>query len=190
LQSLARPLKLQTPAVLPRRTLSRRLSLHPLVVLLQRYLRQLVEVSLGDQQTVLRAAWIRRGSILAEAISLARSFSIARVVAGRCKIVAVKSLLAVVCLVCSLTACGQEQGQLTLHEIRAAAEQGDVAVQYSLGSMYEQGRGVAQDYAAAVKWYRQAAEQGDPAQYGGLLPLISQGRHARANQLRLRNSGQ
>ena len=32
--------------------------------------------------------------------------------------------------------------------------------------MYEQGHGVPQDYAEAVKWYRKAADQGDAfAQY-------------------------
>ena len=32
--------------------------------------------------------------------------------------------------------------------------------QYNLGMVYEHGRGVTQDYAQAVKWYRLAAEQG------------------------------
>jgi TPR repeat protein len=30
-----------------------------------------------------------------------------------------------------------------------------------LGLLYENGRGVPQDYAAAVSWYRKAAEQGN-----------------------------
>ncbi len=33
--------------------------------------------------------------------------------------------------------------------------------QANLGIMYENGRGVAQDYAEAVRWYRMAAEQGN-----------------------------
>lgn len=46
------------------------------------------------------------------------------------------------------------------------AEQGNGEAQYSLGFMYEQGKGVAQDYAEAVRWYRLAAEQGHTwAQY-------------------------
>ena len=46
------------------------------------------------------------------------------------------------------------------------AEQGNADAQYNLGVMYYNGRGVRQDYAEAVKWYRQAAEQGYPqAQY-------------------------
>jgi uncharacterized protein len=32
--------------------------------------------------------------------------------------------------------------------------------QFSLGFMYDEGKGVLQDYAEAVKWYRKAAEQG------------------------------
>jgi hypothetical protein len=42
-----------------------------------------------------------------------------------------------------------------------AAEQGDALAQSNLGLMYEQGLGVVQDYAEAVRWYRAAAEQGN-----------------------------
>jgi TPR repeat protein len=41
------------------------------------------------------------------------------------------------------------------------AEQGDATVQYNLGKIYRQGKGVPQDYKEAVKWYRLSAEQGD-----------------------------
>jgi len=48
----------------------------------------------------------------------------------------------------------------------AAAKKGDAAAQYRLGEMYDLGRGVKQDYAQAVLWYRAAAEQGHaPAQF-------------------------
>ena len=40
------------------------------------------------------------------------------------------------------------------------AEQGDVQAQYILGYMYNEGLGVRQDYAEALRWYRMAAEQG------------------------------
>ncbi len=40
------------------------------------------------------------------------------------------------------------------------AEQGNADAQFNLGLMYYDGQGVRQDYAEAVKWYRQAAEQG------------------------------
>jgi TPR repeat protein len=42
---------------------------------------------------------------------------------------------------------------------RKSAEQGDVTHQFLLGSMYEEGREVPQDYKRAMKWYRKAAEQ-------------------------------
>jgi uncharacterized protein len=35
--------------------------------------------------------------------------------------------------------------------------------QVNLGSMHEQIRGVRQDYAEALKWYRKAADQGEPS---------------------------
>jgi len=41
------------------------------------------------------------------------------------------------------------------------AEQGDANAQFNLGTLYEQGQGVAQDYKTAVKWYTLSAEQGD-----------------------------
>ncbi len=44
---------------------------------------------------------------------------------------------------------------------RPFAEQGNADAQYNLGAMYDQGWGVPQDYAEAVKWYRMGAEQGD-----------------------------
>jgi TPR repeat protein len=40
------------------------------------------------------------------------------------------------------------------------AEQGNAAAQYSLGNMYDSGRGTPQNYAEALKWYHKAAEQG------------------------------
>jgi TPR repeat protein len=35
-----------------------------------------------------------------------------------------------------------------------------ISAQYNLGVMYEQGKGVQQDYKQAVAWYRKAADQG------------------------------
>ncbi len=47
-----------------------------------------------------------------------------------------------------------------------AANQGDSSAQNTLGLMYDQGQGVAQDYEQAAIWYRKAAEQGHSrAQY-------------------------
>ncbi len=45
-----------------------------------------------------------------------------------------------------------------LHEFRPLAEQGLAVAQFALGAMYAEGQGVPQDYAAAVKWYRLAAD--------------------------------
>ncbi|NBT29691.1 MAG: hypothetical protein EBT18_09450, partial [Gammaproteobacteria bacterium] len=36
---------------------------------------------------------------------------------------------------------------------RLAAEQGDATAQYNLAAMYDNGKGVPQDYEEAVKWY-------------------------------------
>jgi len=50
--------------------------------------------------------------------------------------------------------------------LRKQAEAGDAKAQFTIGSMYENGSGVKQDYAEAAKWYRKAAERGDArAQY-------------------------
>jgi hypothetical protein len=43
-----------------------------------------------------------------------------------------------------------------LPEIRKAADQGNVAAQFNLGLMYNQGQGITRDYAEAVRWYRKA----------------------------------
>jgi len=44
--------------------------------------------------------------------------------------------------------------------VQTVAEQGDARAQAIIGSMYEEGRGVPQDSAQAVAWYRKGAEQG------------------------------
>jgi TPR repeat protein len=48
-----------------------------------------------------------------------------------------------------------------LKEFRPLAEQGHARAKFSLGVMYDTGRGVSQDDAEAVTWYRKVAEQGD-----------------------------
>ena len=57
------------------------------------------------------------------------------------------------------------------------AKQGNAKAQYNLGVMYENGRGVRQDYIQAVQWYRKAAEQGiAQAQYNlGLMYAKGEG---------------
>ncbi len=49
-----------------------------------------------------------------------------------------------------------------IRELRPLAEQGVAEAQFNLGNMYDKGRGVPQDYAEAVQWYRKAAEQAKP----------------------------
>jgi TPR repeat protein len=44
--------------------------------------------------------------------------------------------------------------------VRPLAEQGDRRAQAALGRFYQDGFGAPQDYAAAVSWYRKAADQG------------------------------
>jgi TPR repeat protein len=59
---------------------------------------------------------------------------------------------------------GDDVGELK--RFRQLAEQGHQWAQRRLGSMYEKGEGVRQDFEEAVKWYRLAAAQGNtPAQY-------------------------
>jgi hypothetical protein len=55
--------------------------------------------------------------------------------------------------------------------LRKQADAGNANAQFNIGSMYENGSGVKQDYAEAAKWYRKAAERGDArAQYNlGIL---------------------
>ncbi len=51
-------------------------------------------------------------------------------------------------------------GPLAERWLRKAAEQGNITAQVYLGSLYEHGKGIPQNYAEAAKWYRKAAERG------------------------------
>src|SRR5881227_252799 len=42
---------------------------------------------------------------------------------------------------------------------RLLGDGGSAAAQNNLGSMYERGQGLPQDYGEALKWYRKAADQ-------------------------------
>ena len=44
--------------------------------------------------------------------------------------------------------------------IKPLAEQGLTKAQFDLGAMYDNGEGVPQNFAEAMKWYRKAADQG------------------------------
>jgi len=47
-----------------------------------------------------------------------------------------------------------------LRLFQSLAKQGNAEAQYRLGNMYDDGKGVTQDYAEAVKWFRLTAAQG------------------------------
>lgn len=51
---------------------------------------------------------------------------------------------------------------------RPLADQGDAPAQFYLGLMYDEGKGVPQDYTQAVWWYRLAAAQGNAAAQNNL----------------------
>jgi len=71
----------------------------------------------------------------------------------------------------------EDAKSFALNEIICAAERGNEWAQHELGTRYRHGRGVPQDYAEAVKWYRFAAERGNvSAQYNlGLMYDRGQG---------------
>ena len=55
------------------------------------------------------------------------------------------------------------------------AEEGDASAQCNLGVMYEQGRGVAQNYREAMRWFRLAALQGDASAQSNLGVMYYKG---------------
>ncbi|MDF0644172.1 MAG: tetratricopeptide repeat protein [Nitrospira sp.] len=62
-------------------------------------------------------------------------------------------------------------------ELESLANLGDARAQYNLGLLYDQGLGVPQSDALALRWYTQAAEHGEPrAQYNlGIMYMNGQG---------------
>jgi TPR repeat protein len=62
---------------------------------------------------------------------------------------------------------GADDGELFLEYRQAealneeAAAQGSTNAMFNLGTFYDYGRGVAQDYAKAREWYQRAADKGD-----------------------------
>jgi len=88
-----------------------------------------------------------------------------------------------ICLVQQLIAQGQSStagsGEAAriewLAELRQKAERGEAESQRLLGSFYENGSGVKQNYATAARWYRNAAEQGDAVSQFYLASLYDNG---------------
>ena len=71
-----------------------------------------------------------------------------------------KPLVAAVAVLVALAVGAQAQTP-ELDALRARAEQGDGVAQTTFGLRYVDGRGVPQDDAEAVRWWRLAAEQGN-----------------------------
>src|ERR1017187_333582 len=62
--------------------------------------------------------------------------------------------------------------------LKPLAEQGDATAQFDLGFIYENGKGVPQDYAEAMKWYRKAADQGNADAQNNLGTMYANGQGA------------
>jgi len=60
--------------------------------------------------------------------------------------------------------------------LRPLAEKGDPLAEFMLGNMYDNAHGVPQDDAAALIWYRQAADQGSKGAAAGLGRMYENGR--------------
>jgi uncharacterized protein len=62
-----------------------------------------------------------------------------------------------------------------LRLLHPLADQGDAQAQYNLGTLYDNGQGVAQNDAEAMKWYRKAADQGDDRGQNNLATMYVKG---------------
>src|SRR5258707_1018233 len=60
-------------------------------------------------------------------------------------------------------------------QILARAEDGDPTARFQAAVAFETGEGTAQDYAAAVKWYRRAADAGSAAAQNNLGGMYLRG---------------
>ena len=75
-------------------------------------------------------------------------------------------------------------GGVAQKEMLQLAEAGDAELQLALGVMYEQGKGIRQDYTEAVRWYRKAAEeQGFAVAQYNLGRMYYTGRGVRQNSV-------
>ena len=81
-----------------------------------------------------------------------------------------KRLALITILVATALMCAGCNNEITeaqmLAGIQEAAETGDATAQFMLGTLYAEGKGVANDFSEARKWFRKAADQGHAdAQY-------------------------
>ena len=76
-----------------------------------------------------------------------------------------------------LVAFGKGDYKTAFNELEPLADEDNEAVQYTLGWMYDHGKGVLKDDKEAARWYLKAAKQGlAPAQYSlGLMYVRGQG---------------
>ena len=81
-----------------------------------------------------------------------------------------KRLALIAILVAAAIMCAGCETEITeaqmLAGIQEAAETGDATAQFMLGTLYAEGKGVANDFSEAKEWFRKAANQGHAdAQY-------------------------
>ncbi len=76
---------------------------------------------------------------------------------------------------------GSVEVKAQAEDIHARAEQGDAKAQFTLGDMYEHGRGVPQSFAEALKWYQASAKQGVVAAQSTLGYLYQYGEGVEKN---------
>ena len=69
-------------------------------------------------------------------------------------------------------------------EMKALADQGNANAQLNLGVMYDNGEGVPENDAEAVKWYRKAADQGDAIAQSNLGHMYLRGEGIPENNIR------
>jgi len=69
-------------------------------------------------------------------------------------------------------------------DMKALADQGHAAAQFNLGIMYDNGEGVPENDAEAVKWYRKAADQGHSGAQSNLGYMYGNGEGVPENNIR------
>jgi TPR repeat protein len=62
-----------------------------------------------------------------------------------------------------------------MHWARLAADRGSAQAMADIGSLYQHGSGIPQDYPAAMRWYQQAADKGDASAANQVGWLFQQG---------------
>ena len=87
-----------------------------------------------------------------------------------------RSLIVVLCLYTSVTLVWAEDPAVSVEALQQRAAQGEAEAQLQLGLLYARGKGLPQDYAEALKWFRLAAAQGNAEAQFSLWVLYAKGR--------------